>query len=84
MDDKAMKEMWQGREQDILYRLMREKIKNMRLSEFNPDTLKKRIGEEAKRLMIPKEIILNATKVIVRQTLNEMLSEVEKTDFSKK
>ncbi len=84
MDDKDMKEMWQGREQDILYRIMREKIKNMRISEFHPDTLRKRIGEEAKRLMIPKEIILNATKVIVRQILKEALSELEKLDFSKR
>ncbi len=84
MDNKKMKEMWEGREGDVLYRLMQERIKSMRLSELNSDTLRKRVGEEAKRLMIPRETLLNVTKFIVRQTLNETLSELDKLELSRK
>ncbi len=87
-NDKLMgtKQMWEGKESDALHImtiLMQEKIKGMRISELNPDTLRKRIGEEASRLVIPREMLLDITKVIIRQVLNEALLELEKLKFSK-
>ena len=88
MDDNRLmgtNEMWEGMESDALHILtlaIQEKIKGMRISELSPETLRKRVGDEATRLMIPRETLLKVTKVIVRQTLNEALSELDKLEFS--
>ncbi len=79
-------EMWKDNKDEalqVMTVLIQDKVKNARLYELEPDGLKKRIGEVAVKLKISKTMLLEVTKVIVRQTLEEVLSDLEKMKFSK-
>ncbi len=70
-------------DKEVLVLLIKHQMKEMRISQFNTETVKRSIGNVAGQIGIPKEKLFEVIKPIICSMLRDLEKEIESIEFKK-